>query len=72
MANSPAAPPNGTYRVVRVHKHVTEAYVTAANPTAAKAAARALPPQDWIERTLLQTATTDQFEYDVVSSDDGA
>ena len=59
------------YRVVRIHRHVTEAYVTAANIPAALAAAKALASQFWKERAVLQTQPQleDQFEYDVVASD---
>jgi hypothetical protein len=59
------------YRVVRIHRHVTEAYVAAGSIAAALTAAKALPPSAWKTRAVLQTqpGLEDQFEYDVVASD---
>lgn len=73
MAHAPAASliPNGGYRVVRIQKHVTEAYIVAGSIAEAVTAAKALPQQDWITRPVLQTqpGLEDEFEYDVISSD---
>lgn len=73
MAHAPSSTltPGGAYRVVRIHKHVTEAYITAASPAAAAALGPSLTPDQWITRPVLQTqpGLEDQFEYDAVSSD---
>jgi hypothetical protein len=73
MGHSPAAPADGTYRVIRLHSVVVETIVTAADVPSAKAAAKLLKPAAWQERRVYQFADEDTFEYDVVAalSDDG-
>ncbi|MCW2317117.1 hypothetical protein M2322_002671 [Rhodoblastus acidophilus] len=64
----------GYYRVVRIHRHVTEAFVQATSIANAVAAAKALTPNQWKTRAVKQPQPqlTDQFEYDVVASDPAA
>lgn len=69
MGHTPPAPAGGSYRVVRIQKHVTEATVTAGSVTLALEAAKALAPQMWHQRHVLQYGNEDSFEYDVVQSD---
>lgn len=62
----------GQVRVVRIHKHVTEAYLDSTVYTTAAAqvaAARALKETDWTKRPVLPGGGADAFEFDVVSSD---
>ncbi|GJE18782.1 hypothetical protein [Methylobacterium marchantiae] len=70
MAANPPAPPAGQLRVVRIHKTVTESYVTAASPALALAAARLLKNSDWNRRPVLPGGGADAFEF-VVSQSDG-
>lgn len=62
---------SGNYRVVRIHKKVTEVFVNAATPAAAVAAAQALKPGDWKTRSVYQfePGLMDQYEYNAVCSD---
>jgi hypothetical protein len=73
MAHAPSSNlcPVGAYRVVRIHKMVTEAYITASSPAAAAALGPSLAPDQWISRKVLQTQPSleDEFEYDAISSD---
>lgn len=69
-------PVGATYRVVRIHKRVTEFYSTAGSVAAALAAAQAAPPTAWRTRNVLAYSPSgtaqgaaDPFEYDVVASD---
>ena len=71
MAANPAAV-GGKVRVVRIHKHVTEALIDTTvytTPAAQVAAAKALRPTDWYTRPVLPDGGADAFEYDVVASD---
>lgn len=69
MASNPPAPPVGQLRVVRIHIHVTEAYVTASSPVDAVAQAKLLRPTDWYTRPVMPDGGADAFGYDVVASD---
>ncbi|WP_298951505.1 hypothetical protein [uncultured Methylobacterium sp.] len=68
MASSPPDAPAGQYRVVRLHKRVTEAFVTATTTASALAIAVALGTNDWRTRPVLQPAGEDAFEYNVVAA----
>lgn len=66
-------------RVVRIHKRVTEIYVSATTPALAIAAAQAAAPTAWRTRHVwtssqsgLGMGVADDFEYNAVSSDTSA
>lgn len=62
----------GKVRVVRVARHVTEAYIDTSvytTPAAQVAAAKSLGTNDWRSRNVLQLDGDEVFEYNVVSSD---